>query len=128
MKAEGLDALINLSARRGIILPAYSIYGEAAGFYDYGPIGTRIKNNIVAAWRRHFIEGLGNLEIEATIAGPDKVFEASGHLKTFTDPITVCKKCGASYRVDKMLAEHYGKTGHVAMAERAKHGTIGDLS
>lgn len=128
MKAEGLDSLVNLSARRGIVLPAYSIYGEAAGLYDYGPIGVRIKNKIVAAWRRHFIDGMGNFEIEATIVGPDKVFEASGHLKTFTDPITVCGKCGASYRADKLLAEHFEKAGKVAMAEKAKHGTLKDLS
>ncbi len=127
MKPENLDALVNLSARRGIIIPSYGVYGELAGFYDYGPIGTRIKNNIVKAWRRHFIDGMGNLEIEATIAGPDKVFEASGHLKTFTDPITVCGKCGTSYRADKILAEFFDKTSQQAKAEKAKHGTVEEL-
>ena len=70
MKKQNIEALINLVARRAIILPAFSIYGDIGGFYDYGPIGTRIRNNIIALWRSTFIEGMGNLEVDTTIVAP----------------------------------------------------------
>jgi glycyl-tRNA synthetase len=109
MKKQNVDALVNLAARRAIILPAFNIYGDIGGFYDYGPLGFRIKNNIVGEWRRTFIESLGNLEVETTLISPAVVFEASGHLKNFADPIITCKKCSKSHRADKLLEELYQK-------------------
>ncbi len=106
-KIQNINKALNLALRRGIIIPAFSIYGELAGFYDYGPIGTRIKQKIIEQWRKFFINDIGNLEIETTIIAPEKVFEASGHLKTFTDPIINCIKCKASYRADKLLEEYF---------------------
>lgn len=107
MDKQNVEALVNLASRRAIILPAFSIYGDMGGFYDYGPLGTRIKNNIVNEWRKTFIESLGNLEVETTLVSPSIVFEASGHLSNFTDPILVCKKCSKSHRADKLLEELY---------------------
>ncbi|MGC8568058.1 MAG: glycine--tRNA ligase [Candidatus Micrarchaeia archaeon] len=117
------DLLFNLCTRRGIIIPAFKPYGELAGFYDYGPIGTRIKNNIINAWRNFFIEGLGNLEIDTSLIAPEVVFEASGHIKKFTDPVVKCKKCGTSYRADKLLAEFFNEKNDIKNAEKAKHET-----
>ncbi len=119
--------LENLAYRRGIIIPAFKPYGELAGFYDYGPIGTAIRNRLESHWRRTFIEKMGNLEISTTLIAPEKVFEASGHLANFTDPVTNCKKCHASYRADKLLEEFYEKKGDAKMAEAAKHMPFKDL-
>jgi glycyl-tRNA synthetase len=127
MEKEGLEAVINLIARRGIVMPSSQIYGEIGGFYDYGPIGLKIKKKLEAAWRRYFIEEMGNLEIETSIISPRPVFEASGHLKAFSDPLTVCSKCGYSHRTDKILEEYYAKKGDNAMLEKVKHSSIAEL-
>lgn len=119
MEKQSTEALVNLAARRSIILPAFAPYGELGGFYDYGPIGLRVRNNIENAWRTQFIDGMGNVEIDTTIIGPEIVFEASGHLGNFKDPITVCSKCKTSYRVDKLLEEFFVKKHDKKSAEKA---------
>ncbi|MDE1856809.1 MAG: glycine--tRNA ligase [Candidatus Micrarchaeota archaeon] len=111
MDKEALESITNLSARRGIIIPAFGIYGDLAGFYDYGPIGTAIRHNIEDIWRKVFITGMNNLEVDTTIVGPEAVFDASGHIANFVDPIVVCQKCKASFRADKILEEHFAKKG-----------------
>ncbi len=111
MEKSTIEELANLAVRRAIIIPSFEIYGEIGGFYDYGPIGTRIKRNIEQEWRKVFIEELGNIEIETTLIAPEQVFEASGHLKNFTDPLAICEKCHAAYRADKLLEEYFEKKG-----------------
>jgi glycyl-tRNA synthetase len=128
MKKQNIDALINLCARRAIILPAFSIYGDIGGFYDYGPIGTKIRNNIVNLWRSTFIDGMGNLEVDTTIVAPSQVFEASGHLKNFSDPIIVCAKCKTSFRADKLLDELYEKKGDKAAISSIKGANFSRLA
>ncbi len=98
-------------AKRGIFYQAFGIYKEIGGFYDYGPIGLRIKRNIEAAWRRLYVEKLGSLEIESTTLLPEIVLRASGHLATFTDPIIKCTRCGRTYRADKLLETFYAERG-----------------
>ncbi len=127
MIKQNVEALANLVARRGILFPAFSVYGEIAGFYDMGPVGLRIRQNIVGAWRDLFINKLGNLEIEATIIAPEAVFEASGHLSTFTDPLTKCTKCKNPYRADKLLAEYFIKKGDLDAAAKVKFYNIDEL-
>ncbi|MGC8648267.1 MAG: glycine--tRNA ligase [Candidatus Micrarchaeia archaeon] len=127
MEKENLEYAINLIVRRGIVVPSAQIYGEIGGFYDYGPIGLRIKKKLEAAWRRTFVEKMGNLEIETSIVSPRPVFEASGHLKTFSDPLTVCSKCGYSHRTDKVLEAYYEKKGDSTSLGKLKHSTIDEL-
>ncbi len=122
-----MNSLVNLCTRRSIIIPAFEVYGEVAGFYDYGPIGTRIKHNIENFWRKFFIDGMGNLEIEGTIIYPERVFEASGHLKNFVDPIVNCPKCGSSYRADKLLEEYFGSIKDEARKEKVKHAASEEM-
>ncbi|MDE1832937.1 MAG: glycine--tRNA ligase [Candidatus Micrarchaeota archaeon] len=126
-KRQGTEALVNLAARRSIILPAFSPYGELGGFYDYGPIGIRIRHNIESTWRRHFIEAMGNVEVDTTIIGPEIVFQASGHLGNFSDPITVCSKCKTSYRVDKLLEELFQGKGDKKSVDRVKTSRLPEL-
>jgi glycyl-tRNA synthetase len=111
MEKSSVDDLTNLAIRRAIIMPAFEIYGEIGGFYDYGPIGTRIRHNIITQWRGAFIEELGNLEIDSTIVAPEPVFEASGHLSSFSDPMAICDKCHTAYRADKLLEEYFESKG-----------------
>ena len=95
--------------RRSIFYKAFGIYGEPAGFYDFGPIGLAIKRNIERAWRKAVAEHQGFIEIEVTTLAPEPVFKASGHLSTFTDPIIVCSSCHAGNRADKILESLYSK-------------------
>lgn len=127
MEKEDLGATINLMNRRGIIFPSAQIYGEVGGFYDYGPIGLKIKMRIESLWRKIFIEGLGNIEIETSLIAPQQVFEASGHLKTFADPLSICAKCGYSHRTDKMLEEYYTKNADMETADKVRHAGIEEL-
>lgn len=101
------DKALELAKRRGIFWPSYEIYGGVGGLYDIGPIGIRIKNNIVNLWRKVFIEENSDIvvEIETPIITPYKVLEASGHLEHFTDPIVECTKCHRVYRADQLIEE-----------------------
>jgi glycyl-tRNA synthetase, dimeric type len=127
MERQSLESLVNLCARRSIIIPAFEAYGEVSGFYDYGPIGTRIKHNIENSWRKSFVDSMGNLEIESTVVCPERVFEASGHLKNFVDPVVNCPKCGSSYRADKLLEEYFAGLKDDARREAVKHSAPAEL-
>jgi len=101
------EKLLELARRRGIFWSSYEIYGGASGFYDLGPIGVLIKRNIVELWRNYFIYDNDDLvvEIETPIISPKRVFEASGHVENFIDPIVKCNKCNKIYRADHLVEE-----------------------
>lgn len=84
--------------------PAPEIYGGVAGFYDYGPLGKLLKNNVENAIRSVFIRN-NFWEVECPTVMPAKVWEASGHLTGFTDPMIECAKCGDAFRVDSLIEE-----------------------
>jgi glycyl-tRNA synthetase len=101
--------LLSLAKRRGFIWPAYDIYGGVAGLYDYGPLGAEMKNNLENYWRQLYTRQEGFLEISCPMLAPKEVFEASGHLKEFTDLVVQCNKCKQSFRADHLaegLHEH----------------------
>ncbi|MCL5238852.1 MAG: glycine--tRNA ligase [Candidatus Marsarchaeota archaeon] len=110
----------DIAARRGIYFQAFGIYDGVAGFYDYGPIGVRIKRKFENAWRDMFVNRTGALEIESTNIVPEPVLRASGHLAEFTDPITACDSCRTPFRADKLLEEYYEKKGSKAEASAVK--------
>lgn len=96
--------LMNLALRRNIFYPTSEIYPNSpAGFYDYGPMGVKIRNKVVDFWRKHLVEELNGIEIDGCQILPESVFRASGHLDSFFDPVVKCSKCGSFYRVDKLL-------------------------
>ncbi len=96
---------MTISLRRGIIYPSAEIYGGLAGFYDFGPIGARIRNNLIKLWRLHFIENRDNVfEVSGNTILPSEVFQASGHLDYFTDPSVECPK-GHITRIDQLIEE-----------------------
>lgn len=101
----------DIVARRGLYFQAFGIYEGITGFYDYGPVGLRIRRKLEAQWRSIFVNRTGALEIETTNIVPEAVLKASGHIDTFTDPITSCETCRTPYRADKLLEAHYEKKG-----------------
>jgi glycyl-tRNA synthetase len=96
--------LVNeLARRRGFLWPAFELYGGAAGFYDYGPLGAPLKRRIEDIWRQYFVIAEGFAEIEAPTIGVEGIFQASGHLSGFSDPLTGCKECKEVYRADHLI-------------------------
>ncbi|MGV9198381.1 MAG: glycine--tRNA ligase [Promethearchaeia archaeon] len=104
MKIEdNIDTFNSLLKRRGFIWgPSPELYGGLAGFYSYGPAGMALKNNILTLFRKELrIMGFG--EVECPTVMPEIVWEASGHLERFIDPIVKCPRCESIYRADKFL-------------------------
>lgn len=97
------DAIVELAKRRGFFFPTGEAYGGVAGFYTYGPYGTRLKRRVEEAWRQQFSIEAGHHEIEAPTVLPEAVFEASGHLDTFDDMIIECPTCQSTHRADHLV-------------------------
>lgn len=114
---ELMDKIVSLCKRRGFIFPGSEIYGGMANSWDYGPLGTELKRNITNAWWKKFVTSRDDMVgLDAAIIMNPKVWEASGHLAEFTDPLVECKKCHARFRADqidtgKACAECGGKDG-----------------
>jgi glycyl-tRNA synthetase len=94
-----------LARRRGFFWPSYEIYGGTSGFTTYGSLGARLKQNIERKLREFFMSKLGILEIESPVITPSKVFEASGHVQHFKEPMVECLKCTNRFRADHLLRE-----------------------
>jgi glycyl-tRNA synthetase len=99
------ELVTELAKRRGFFWPSYEIYGGAAGFVTFGPYGTALKRKIEDKFRKFFLQPYGMIEIESSIITPAKVFEASGHLKHFKEPLVECLKCKRRFRADHLLQE-----------------------
>lgn len=102
---DNIDTLNSLIKRRGFFWgPSPEIYGGLAGFYSMGPAGMALKNNILSIFRKE-LRSYGFEEVECPTIMPEIVWEASGHLERFIDPVLKCKKCGSVYRADKFLKD-----------------------
>ncbi|MCX6702486.1 MAG: glycine--tRNA ligase [Candidatus Wolfebacteria bacterium] len=100
---DSLDKIVSLCKRRGFIFPGSEIYGGLANTYDYGPLGVELKNNLKQAWWKYFIQSREDMTgIDGGIILNPKIWEASGHVKNFTDPLVECKKCHHRFRPDKL--------------------------
>ncbi len=121
------EDVYEIAARRGIFFRAFGIYNELSGFYDFGPIGAKIRNNIQAIWRDLLIRKTGAYEVETSLIVSEPVLTASGHLSTFTDPITYCEVCGTPYRADKLIEEYLRKHGKEQEANNVKKENIEEL-
>ncbi len=104
-----MDNIVALCRRRAFIWQSSEIYGGINGFWDYGPMGAALKRNLKGAWHRDIIGSPGNgpdgkpldiVEVDCTIIMHPKVWEASGHVASFADPMSKCAKCGHSVRAD----------------------------
>lgn len=103
------EEVIKLALERGFFTPSCEIYSDApAGFWDYGPLGVGLKRKFVELWRRELVKRDGMLEIDGSQVLSKRVFQASGHLESFVDPIAKCERCKAIYRLDKLIEEKAG--------------------
>lgn len=115
-KFDKFEAIGELARRRGFFWQSFEIYGGAGGFVTYGPLGARLKQNIEGKLRELFVTKLGIFEIESSVIAPGKVFEASGHVDHFKEPMVECSKCKKRFRADHLLEEY----GNISSAEAEK--------
>jgi glycyl-tRNA synthetase len=106
MTETTMEKIVSLAKRRGFVYPGSEIYGGLANTWDYGPLGVELLNNIKNYWRRKFIrERSENVELDSAILLNSKVWEASGHVGNFADPLMDCKKCKTRVRADKHIED-----------------------
>ena len=100
------DKIMKLALERGFFFPSGEVYADStAGFWEYGPTGVSFKNKFIELWRRELVRKDRMMEIDGSQIMSQSVFEASGHLSSFADPIVKCQKCKSTYRADKLVAE-----------------------
>lgn len=98
-----LENIVSLAKRRGFIYQGSDIYGGLAGTWDYGPLGTQLKRNISNLWWKMFVEDRADMYgVDSAILMTQKVWQASGHVDTFTDPLVECSNCKARFRQDQL--------------------------
>ncbi len=103
---DNLEKIVSLAKRRGFIYPSSDIYGGLAGAWDYGPLGVLLKNNIKSLWWKKFVLDRDDMcGIDSAILMNTKVWEASGHIKEFSDKLVECKKCHKRFRAEQLTEE-----------------------
>lgn len=103
MEKVTMEKIVQLCKARGFVFPGSEIYGGMANSWDYGPLGVELKNNVKQAWWKKFVQQrLDMVGIDAALIMNPRVWEASGHLATFTDPLVECKECHERYRADQI--------------------------
>jgi len=114
-----MEKIVSLCKRRGFIFPGSEIYGGLANSFDYGPLGVELKNNIKNLWWKRFVHQRDDMVgIDAALIMNPKVWEASGHLKEFSDPLVECKKCKRRFRADHVNSKKCPDCGGVLSEPR----------
>lgn len=134
-----LEDIVSLCKRRGFIYQGSEIYGGLSGTWDYGPLGIALKRNIKNLWWKTFIEDREDMYgVDAAILMNQKVWQASGHVSGFSDPLIVCNNCGQSYREDHLdqskpcekcgAKDSYGQSRQFNMMFQTNVGPVNDDS
>lgn len=137
MSKVSLDDIVSLCKRRGFIYQGSDVYGGLAGTWDYGPLGVQLKRNLQNIWWQTFVGGRDDMYgVDASILMNKKVWEASGHVDTFTDPLIECSNCHSRFRedhVDKSKPcpvcgknDTYGKARQFNMMFKTNVGPVED--
>jgi glycyl-tRNA synthetase len=106
---HSMETFVSLCKRRGFVFQGSEIYGGIGGFWDYGPLGVELKNNIKRSWWRYMVQERDDVVgIETAIVMNPRVWEASGHVQTFADPMVDCKKCKHRFRTDDLAPDDKG--------------------
>ena len=115
---ELMEKIISLCKRRGFVFQSSEIYGGLPAVYDYGPMGVELENNIKKSWWEYMVQFRQDIVgLDSAIFMHPKIWEASGHVSGFSDPLTECKSCHARFRVDHLL-EDIGVTADEKMSEK----------
>jgi glycyl-tRNA synthetase len=102
-KNDKMDRVVNLAKRRGLVFPSSEIYGGFRSTWDYGPLGVLLKRNVKEAWWRSMVQLRDDIVgLDSAILMAPKVWEASGHVATFTDPLVDCRSCKERFRADQL--------------------------
>jgi glycyl-tRNA synthetase len=117
--AVTMEKLVNLCKRRGIVFPTSDIYGGLGSTFDYGPLGVELKRNVKEAWWREMVQWRADvLGLDSAIFQHPRTWEASGHLKSFSDPLVDCKACKHRFRADKISSDRCPDCGGELTAAR----------
>jgi glycyl-tRNA synthetase len=121
--ASFLDSVISLAKRRGFVFQAGEIYGGSRSAWDYGPLGVELKENIKRQWWRFMVQSRDDVVgLDSSVILPKRVWEASGHVKVFSDPLVECLSCHKRYRADHLEEEYENKKG------RAPENGLADIA
>jgi glycyl-tRNA synthetase len=117
------DAVVNLSKRRGFVFPSSEIYGGTRSAWDYGPLGVELKENVRRQWWKTMVTGRDDIVgIDSAVILAPQVWEASGHVATFSDPLTECQSCHNRFRADQLEEEFEARKG------RAPEGGLAEIA
>ena len=107
------DAVVSLAKRRGFVFPSGEIYGGTRSAWDYGPLGVELKENIRRQWWRAIVQRRDDVVgLDSSVILPREVWVASGHVETFTDPLTECQSCHKRFRADHLVEAYEESHGH----------------
>jgi glycyl-tRNA synthetase len=111
--SDRIDTIVSLSRRRGFVYPSSEIYGGLRASWDYGPLGVELKNNIKRQWWKAMVQGRDDIVgLDSSVILAREVWEASGHVTEFVDPLTECQVCHKRFRADHLLESYEEKHGH----------------
>ena len=112
-RSDRLDEIVSLSKRRGIVYPSSEIYGGLRASWDYGPLGVEMKNNIKREWWRSMVQERDDIVgLDSSVILAPEVWQASGHITEFVDPLTECMSCHHRFRADHLIEAYEDKHGH----------------
>jgi glycyl-tRNA synthetase len=112
-RSDRMETIVSLSKRRGIVYPSSEIYGGLRAAWDYGPLGVEIKNNIKRQWWRSMVQVRDDVVgLDSSVILAPEVWQASGHLTEFTDPLTECQSCHHRFRADHLIEGYEENHGH----------------
>jgi glycyl-tRNA synthetase len=130
--ADRVEAVVSLSKRRGFVYQSSEIYGGSRSAWDYGPLGVELKENIKRQWWQRVVRGRDDVVgIDSSVILAPQVWQASGHVEAFSDPLTECRKCHKRYRADQLLEEFEekkGRAGDLTEIVCVNCGTRGDFT
>src|SRR5664280_1209445 len=117
MVPDRMDTIVSLSKRRGFVYPSSDIYGGLRSSWDYGPLGVELKNNVKREWWKAVVQGRDDLVgLDSSVILAPVVWETSGHVAGFSDPLTECLSCHTRHRADHLVeayeARHHGPPAH----------------
>jgi glycyl-tRNA synthetase len=112
-RSDRMDTLVSLSKRRGFVYPSSEIYGGLRAAWDYGPLGVELKDNIKRLWWRAMVQERDDIVgLDSSVILAPEVWQASGHITEFVDPLTECQSCHRRFRADHLIEAYTSKRGH----------------